>query len=66
MGNNITKEIEKSLQDLYLSKKYILICEYYNPYPISINYRGHKNKLFKNTFVQVKLNRIKLYKEYAK
>jgi transketolase len=25
-----------------------------------------KNKLFKNTFVQVKLNRIKLYKEYAK
>jgi spore coat polysaccharide biosynthesis protein SpsF len=38
------KKIEK------LSKKYILICEYYNPYPISINYRGQKNKLFKNDY----------------
>jgi hypothetical protein len=29
---------------------YILIDEYYNPYPVSIDYRGEKNKLFKRDF----------------
>ena len=33
-----------------VSIKYILIAEYYNPYPISINYRGHSDKLFKRDF----------------
>lgn len=33
-----------------LSKKYILIAEYYNPTPISILYRKRKNKLFKRDF----------------
>lgn len=33
-----------------LSKKYILISEYYNPTPVAIEYRGHKNKLFKRDF----------------
>ena len=38
-------------QKLYeSSRKYILICEYYNPSPISINYRGHSDKLFKRDF----------------
>ena len=32
------------------SSKYILIAEYYNPTPIEIDYRGHKNKLFKRDF----------------
>ena len=32
------------------SKKYILIIEYYNPSPVQIDYRGHKNKLFKRDF----------------
>ncbi|MDC3208396.1 hypothetical protein OBA27_01490 [Pelagibacteraceae bacterium] len=32
------------------SSKYILIAEYYNPKPIAIDYRGHKNKLFKRDF----------------
>lgn len=32
------------------SSKYILIAEYYNPTPIQIDYRGHKNKLFKRDF----------------
>ena len=32
------------------SKKYILICEYYNPVPVTINYRGHDDKLFKRDF----------------
>ena len=32
------------------SKRYILIIQYYNPYPIEIDYRGHKNRLFKRDF----------------
>jgi len=32
------------------SKKYICIAQYYNPTPVSIDYRGHKNKLFKRDF----------------
>lgn len=32
------------------SKKYILVCEYYNPTPVSINYRGHSDRLFKRDF----------------
>tara|TARA_B100000686_G_C16672611_1_gene907346 strand:- start:108 stop:728 length:621 start_codon:yes stop_codon:yes gene_type:complete len=45
----------KKLQKLYKliiksSKKYILICEYYDPKPQVLNYRGYKNKLFKRDF----------------
>lgn len=32
------------------SSKYILIAEYYNPAPVTINYRGHDNRLFKRDF----------------
>lgn len=32
------------------SKKYILICEYYNPSPVVIPYRGHSDRLFKRDF----------------
>lgn len=32
------------------SKRYILIAEYYNPTPVSINYRGHNDRLFKRDF----------------
>lgn len=32
------------------SRKYILICEYYNPSPVSISYRGNTDKLFKRDF----------------
>lgn len=32
------------------SKRYILIVEYYNPSPVDIIYRGHKDKLFKRDF----------------
>ena len=38
-------------EKLYLSSnKYILIAEYYNPSPVSIDYRGHKDRLFKRDF----------------
>lgn len=32
------------------SRKYILIAEYYNQTPVSVDYRGHKNMLFKRDF----------------
>lgn len=54
-------ELEKVYKKLYyLSKKYILIVEYYNPTPIEINYRGHSGKLFKRDFAG---ELIKLYPE---
>jgi pseudaminic acid biosynthesis-associated methylase len=41
----------KVYQKLYeASRKYILVCEYYNPSPVAINYRGHSNRLFKRDF----------------
>lgn len=38
-------------EKLYISsKKYVLICEYYNIKPVSVEYRGHQNRLFKRDF----------------
>lgn len=38
-------------EKLYASSaKYILIAEYYNPSPVTINYRGHTEKLYKRDF----------------
>ncbi len=34
------------------SKRYVLIAEYFNPIPVSIDYRGHKEKLFKRDFAK--------------
>ena len=30
--------------------RYLLVCEYYNPSPVAIPYRGHDNRLFKRDF----------------
>ncbi len=32
------------------SNKYILVAEYYNPSPVTVSYRGHKDRLFKRDF----------------
>jgi spore coat polysaccharide biosynthesis protein SpsF len=32
------------------SEQYILVAEYYSPNPVEIEYRGHKNRLFKRDF----------------
>ena len=32
------------------SDQYILLCEYYNPSPVEVVYRGHEGKLFKRDF----------------
>lgn len=39
------------------TKKYILICEYYNPDPVMVEYRGHNDKLFKRDFCGEMLDR---------
>ncbi len=33
-----------------LSKRFVLISEYFNPIPVAIPYRGHQNRLFKRDF----------------
>jgi pseudaminic acid biosynthesis-associated methylase len=32
------------------TSKYLLVAEYYNPSPVAITYRGHKDRLFKRDF----------------
>jgi pseudaminic acid biosynthesis-associated methylase len=32
------------------SKRFIFVCEYYNPAPVAIPYRGHEDRLFKRDF----------------
>ena len=52
------RDLEKTYEKIYnLSKKYILICEYYNPSPCSISYRGNDDKLFKRDFAGEILNK---------
>lgn len=43
--------LEVVYQKIYeASSKYILICEYYNPTPVTVKYRGHSERLFKRDF----------------
>jgi pseudaminic acid biosynthesis-associated methylase len=45
------KKLNLVYEKLYsCSNKYILVCEYYNPTPITIKYRGFSNRLFKRDF----------------
>ena len=32
------------------ASRYVLVCEYYNPSPVAIPYRGHSDRLFKRDF----------------
>lgn len=32
------------------SKRFVFVCEYYNPIPVAIPYRGHEDRLFKRDF----------------
>lgn len=40
-----------------LSRRYILICEYYNPAPVEVSYRGNSGNLFKRDFAGEMLDR---------
>jgi spore coat polysaccharide biosynthesis protein SpsF len=48
LNPELLKDAYKKLYEA--SSKYILICEYYNPTPVSIPYRGHSDRLFKRDF----------------
>lgn len=53
-------ELQKVYEAMYkLSKKYICVAEYYNPSPMSLEYRGEHNKLFKRDFAGDLLNKYK-------
>lgn len=32
------------------SNRYVMVCEYYNPTPVEVSYRGHEQALFKRDF----------------
>lgn len=54
-----------ALSDVYenlyrLSDRYILINEYYNPTPVSVEYRGTKDRLFKRDFAGELMDRYQL------
>ncbi len=45
----------ESLPDVYdklvtASSRYVMVCEYYNPSPVEVSYRGHQHALFKRDF----------------
>ncbi len=44
-------KLEATYRKIYDSaRRNILICEYYNPSPVAIPYRGHSDRLFKRDF----------------
>ena len=49
---HIPPEYLNAVYDLMFasSSKYILVAEYYSPFPVTIEYRGHQDKLFKRDF----------------
>jgi len=45
----------QALPDIYdklvaASSRYVMVCEYYNPTPVEVAYRGHEQALFKRDF----------------
>lgn len=36
---------------VHCTSRYLMVAEYYNPVPVAIPYRGHKDRLFKRDFV---------------
>jgi pseudaminic acid biosynthesis-associated methylase len=45
----------QALPDIYdklveASSHYVMVCEYYNPSPVEVSYRGHEHALFKRDF----------------
>ncbi len=50
--------LEVTYDKLYqASRHWILVCEYYNPTPVAIAYRGHQDRLFKRDFAGEMLDR---------
>ena len=54
------EELPKAYELLYkTSNKYICVVEYYSPRPVVIEYRGHKDRLFKRDFAGEMLAKFK-------
>ncbi len=54
-------ELEKVYKNIYeYSLRYIFIAEYYNPEPVSVDYRGQKDLLFKRDFAGELIDKYKL------
>ncbi|MDP9014348.1 MAG: pseudaminic acid biosynthesis-associated methylase [Pseudomonadota bacterium] len=54
-------ELDQVYGNLYnLSNRYILVCEYYNPTPVSVSYRGNDERLFKRDFAGELIDRFHL------
>lgn len=49
---HLNPEVLPDVYDLMYkaSSRYMLVCEYYNPAPVEIPYRGHSGRLFKRDF----------------
>lgn len=55
------RELNKVYENLdRLSKRYILVCEYYNPSPVVVNYRGNDDRLFKRDFAGEIIDKLNL------
>lgn len=53
-------ELQSVYEKLYEStQKNLIICEYYNPQPVEVNYRGNTGKLFKRDFAGEMLDKYK-------
>ena len=48
LNPNYLKDVYSKL--INSTSRYVLLAEYYNPTPVEIEYRGHKDKLFKRDF----------------
>lgn len=43
--------LPKAYENLYKgARKYVMVCEYYNPSPMTVPYRNHQDRLFKRDF----------------
>jgi pseudaminic acid biosynthesis-associated methylase len=52
------ERLTETYDKLYLaSRRWVLVCEYYNPSPMAIAYRGHTDRLFKRDFAGEMLDR---------
>ena len=45
---DVLPSVYKSLYEA--TGRYLLVCEYYNPTPVQVPYRGHSDRLFKRDF----------------
>lgn len=54
-------ELDKVYENLHsLSRRYIMVCEYYNPAPVPVRYRGTDDRLFKRDFAGELMERYQL------